>query len=69
MLSSEHNLGKKVETLLKVDLPFSVDNIATTARLVIAAWTLSVDTVAWDDAEEGFRVPDANFLPGTMILV
>ncbi|KZM25173.1 hypothetical protein ST47_g3672 [Ascochyta rabiei] len=65
----EHNLGKQVETLLKLGLPFSVDNIATVARLVLAAWTQSVETVAWDDDEAGFNVPDLNNLPGKMILV
>jgi hypothetical protein len=63
------NLGKQVETFLKSDLPFNVDIIATIARLVIVAWTLSVETVAWEDGEEGFRVPNVEDLPGTMVLV
>lgn len=65
----EHNLGKQVEALLKADLPFSVDAIATIARLALVAWTLSVDLVAWEDGETGFRVPDVESLPGTMVLV
>ena len=64
-----HNLGKQVETLLKSDLPFSIDSIAMVARFVIVAWTLSVETVAWDDGEEGFRIPVVEELPETMILV
>ena len=28
------------------------------ARLVVVAWTLSVGRVAWEEGEEGFRVPD-----------
>ncbi|KAF1363772.1 hypothetical protein EJ07DRAFT_100858 [Lizonia empirigonia] len=65
----EHNLGKQVEAMLKAELPFSVDAIATIARLVLVAWTLSVDLVAWEDGETGFRVPDVESLPGTMVLV
>lgn len=53
-----HNLGKQIETLLKSELPFSVRNVAQVARLVLVAWTLSVGTVAWEEGEEGFRVPD-----------
>jgi hypothetical protein len=65
----EHNLGKQVETLLKSDLPLSVENIATVARLIIVAWTLSVQTVGWEEGEEGFRVPVLEALPEVMILV
>ncbi|XPS67756.1 hypothetical protein M3J07_000054 [Ascochyta lentis] len=68
-MSSERNLGKQVETLLKAELPFSIENIATVSRLVIAAWTLSVETVAWDDGEDGFKIPDLASLPATMVLV
>ncbi|KAG9204835.1 hypothetical protein G6514_010068 [Epicoccum nigrum] len=53
-----NNLGKQVEMLLKSELPFSVEMIAVVARLVIVAWTLSVGRVAWEDGEEGFRVPN-----------
>jgi hypothetical protein len=53
-----NNLGKQVETLLKSELPFSVEMIAVVARLVVVAWTLSVGSVAWEEGEEGFRVPD-----------
>ncbi|KAF2633200.1 hypothetical protein BU25DRAFT_380369 [Macroventuria anomochaeta] len=69
MTFPEHNLGKQVETLLKSDLSFSVDTIAAVARLVIVAWTLSVETVAWEEGEEGFRVPRLEEVPGEMILV
>ena len=65
----EHNLGKQVETLLKSDLPFSVDMIAMVARLVLAAWTLNVQVVAWEEGEEGWRVPDVESLPTNMVLV
>ncbi|KAH7089789.1 hypothetical protein FB567DRAFT_521557 [Paraphoma chrysanthemicola] len=52
------NLGKQVEQILKAELPFSVKQIASVARLVLAAWTLSVGNVAWEEGEEGFRVLD-----------
>ncbi|PSN68236.1 hypothetical protein BS50DRAFT_633849 [Corynespora cassiicola Philippines] len=54
-----HNLGRQVEQVLKVSLPFNVESIAMVARMIIVAWTLSVETVAWDDGEEGFRAADA----------
>lgn len=57
-----NNLGKQVETLLKSELPFSVDMIAVVARLVVVAWTLSVGRVAWEEGEDGFRVPDLDGL-------
>jgi hypothetical protein len=53
-----NNLGKQVETLLKSELPFSVEMVAVVARLVVVAWTLSVGRVAWEEGEDGFRVPD-----------
>lgn len=65
----EYNLGKQAETLLKSELPFNVAAIAKIARLVIVAWTLSVETVAWEDGEEGFRVPDVESIVGAMLLV
>lgn len=65
----EHNLGKQVETMLKSNLPFSVDAIAVVARLVVVAWTLSVQVVAWEEGEVGWRVPDIEKLPGNMVLV
>jgi hypothetical protein len=52
------NLGKEVEQLLKADLPLSVESVAVVARMVIVAWTLSVEVVAWEEGEQGFRVPD-----------
>jgi hypothetical protein len=43
--------------------------IAMVARLVLVAWTLSVQVVAWEEGEEGWRVPDVEKLPGNMVLV
>jgi hypothetical protein len=63
-----HNLGKQVEQILKSNLPLSVENVALVARLIIAAWTLSVEVVAWDEGEQGFRVPDLSKLPEKMVL-
>jgi hypothetical protein len=65
----EHNLGKQVEGLLKAELPFSVDMVAGVARLVVVAWTLSVGAVAWEEGDEGWRVPDLEGLPTGMTLV
>jgi hypothetical protein len=62
------NLGKQVEQLLKAELPLSVESIGTVARMIIVAWTLSVGCVAWEEGEEGFRVPDLDKLPEKMIL-
>lgn len=61
-------LAKQVERLLKAELPLSVESIATVARLVIAAWTLSVEPVAWEDGEAGFRVPELEKLPEKMVM-
>ncbi|KAH6642595.1 hypothetical protein C7974DRAFT_431012 [Boeremia exigua] len=69
MTFPEHNLAKQVEALLKSELPFSVDMIAVVARLILVAWTLSVGIVAWEDGEEGFRVPDVESLHASMFLV
>lgn len=66
--TSTSNLGKQIEDILKTELPFSVEIVAVVARLVIAAWTLSVEVVAWDEGELGFRVPDPSQLPEKMIL-
>lgn len=65
----ERNLGKQVEVLLKSELPFSVDMVAVVARLVIVAWTWSVDTVAWEEGEVGWRVPAVEGLPAAMVMV
>jgi hypothetical protein len=62
------SLGKQVEQILKAELPLSIASIATVARLVIVAWTFSVETVAWEDGEEGFRVPELDKLPATMVM-
>jgi hypothetical protein len=65
--SSPMNLGKQVEQILKAELPLSVENVAVVARLVVVAWTWSVESVAWHESEEGFRVADPATLPEKMI--
>jgi hypothetical protein len=62
------NLSKQVEQILKMELPLSIDTIATVARLVIFAWTLSVEKVAWEEGEEGYRVPSFDELPEKMVM-
>ncbi|KAF2118769.1 hypothetical protein BDV96DRAFT_610713 [Lophiotrema nucula] len=62
------NLGTQAETLLKAELPFDVPTIATVARLILVAWTLSVQTVAWEDGEEGIRLDGLESLPTKMIM-
>ncbi|KAF1918045.1 hypothetical protein BDU57DRAFT_446127 [Ampelomyces quisqualis] len=62
------NLGKQIERILKAELPLSVKSVATVARLIIVAWTLSVATVAWEDGEQGFRIPDLEKVPDKMVL-
>jgi hypothetical protein len=62
------NLGKQVEPILKADLPLSVEAVAVVARMVIAAWTLSVEVVAWEEGEQGFRIPDSGTLPEKMVM-
>jgi hypothetical protein len=42
---TEHNLGRQVEELLKLSLPLDVQSIAKLVRLVVAAWTVSVECV------------------------
>ncbi|KAF3000826.1 hypothetical protein E8E13_006732 [Curvularia kusanoi] len=65
-----HNLAKQAETLLKSELPFSIETIAVVARLVLVAWTLSVERVAWEEGEtRGFRVPDLGSMRESMVLV
>jgi hypothetical protein len=64
---SPWHLGKQVEQLLKADLPLSIEQVAVVARLVIAAWTWSVESVAWEEGEEGFRVPDLAKMPKNMV--
>jgi hypothetical protein len=64
---SPWNLGKQVEQILKADLPLSVENVAVVARLVIAAWTWSVESVTWEEGEEGFKVPDLAKMPKDMV--
>jgi hypothetical protein len=66
--SPRPNLGKQVELILKADLPLSVEAVAVVARMVIAAWTLSVEVVAWEEGEQGFRIPDLGDLPDKMVM-
>jgi hypothetical protein len=47
------NLGTHAEHLLKTELPLSVEGIAEVARLVIVAWTLSVERTVWEGEGEG----------------
>jgi hypothetical protein len=65
---SPWNLGKQVEQVLKADLPLSVENVAVVARLVLAAWTWSVERVAWEEGEEGFRAPNLAKMPEDIML-
>lgn len=62
------NLGKQVEQVLKVNLPFNIETVALVARMVLVAWTLSVETVAWEDGEEGIRLPELSRLPEKMVM-
>jgi hypothetical protein len=62
------SLGKELEQVLKADLPLSVERIAFVARMVLVAWTLSVEGVAWKEGEEGFRVLGMEELPEKMML-
>ncbi|KAF2243522.1 hypothetical protein BU26DRAFT_119050 [Trematosphaeria pertusa] len=52
------SLGTLVEQVLKASLPLDVETVALVARMVLVAWTFSVDGVAWEKDEEGWRVPD-----------
>lgn len=45
------NLSTRVEQVLKTEAPFSIETVAFVARMVLVAWTLSVESVAW--GEEG----------------
>jgi hypothetical protein len=58
----ERSLAKQIEHVLKSELPLDIATIAFVARMVIVAWTLSVGVVAWEDGEEGFKVPDLEAL-------
>lgn len=62
------SLAKQVEAMLKTDLPFSIQTVALVARMVIVAWTLSVECVAWENGEEGLRLPSLENLPEESIL-
>jgi hypothetical protein len=62
------NLGSQIENVLKSSLPLSVENIAFVARMVLVAWTLSVQLVAWDEGEEGVRLVHPSSLPEKMVL-
>ncbi|KAF2006210.1 hypothetical protein P154DRAFT_389257, partial [Amniculicola lignicola CBS 123094] len=50
------NLGQQVERLLKAELPFDVQSVAVVVRLVLVAWTLSVERVEWDEENAGGEV-------------
>jgi hypothetical protein len=50
------NLGRQAEHLLKAELPLDIEAIAAVARLVLVAWTLSVEKTAWAEGEAGVRV-------------
>ena len=63
-----HNLGRHVEDVLKGSLPLDIQTIVMVARLVLVAWTLSVESVAWDQGEAGFRVMDPARLPEKMYM-
>lgn len=62
------NLGKQLEQVLKMELPLSIGMIAFVARMVIVAWTLSVEAVAWEYGESGFKVPDIGGLGEKIVL-
>ncbi|CBX97067.1 predicted protein [Plenodomus lingam JN3] len=62
------NLGKQLEQVLKMELPLSISMIAYVARMVIVAWTLSVEPVAWEYGESGFKVPDIGALGDKIVL-
>lgn len=63
-----HNLGQQVEDVLKGSLPMEIQTIVHVARLVLVAWTLSVEGVAWEENEVGFRVVDPARLPEKMYM-
>ncbi|KAL1602576.1 hypothetical protein SLS60_005992 [Paraconiothyrium brasiliense] len=63
-----HNLGRQVEDVLKGSLPLDVQTVVHVARLVLVAWTLSVEGVAWEEGEVGFRVVDPGRLPERMYM-
>ena len=45
------NLGRQVEAILKTELPFGVETVALVARLVLVAWTISVEGVDWEGGD------------------
>ncbi|KAF2179055.1 hypothetical protein K469DRAFT_476162, partial [Zopfia rhizophila CBS 207.26] len=61
------NLGTQVESILKADLPLDIPTIATVARLILVAWTYSVEAVAWEGGEEGVRLGNLKVLPEKMM--
>ncbi|KAF1979231.1 hypothetical protein BU23DRAFT_549252 [Bimuria novae-zelandiae CBS 107.79] len=62
------NLSLLVESVLKGALPLDVQTIVMVARLVLVAWTLSVQGVAWEEGEVGLRVVDPARLPEKMYM-
>ncbi|KAF2269054.1 hypothetical protein CC78DRAFT_575606 [Lojkania enalia] len=65
---SVQNLGKDLESVLKTDLPFNIPTIAKVARLVLVAWTQSVQIVAWEDGENGLQFAGLDTLPRKMVM-
>lgn len=53
--SAPPNLGSQLEAILKAGLPLSVPQVAFVGRLVLVAWSLSAEKVAWEEEEEGMR--------------
>ena len=47
------SLATHAENLLKMELPLSVEGIAEVARLVLVAWTLSVERTVWEGEGQG----------------
>lgn len=62
------NLGTLVEEVLKGSLPFDVRTVGLVARLVVVAWTMGVERVAWGEAEEGVKVGVDGAVSGDMVL-
>lgn len=67
-VSPAHSLGQEMEQILKMGLPLSFEAVAVVARMVLVAWTMSVEIIAWDVGEEGYRLPALGSLPDTMVL-
>ncbi|KAF2650133.1 hypothetical protein K491DRAFT_609442 [Lophiostoma macrostomum CBS 122681] len=68
LIDPHSNLGRDAERILKLELPFSVETVAFVARLILVAWTLSVEPVAWEEGEQGIKMLDLASLPEKMIM-